>query len=144
MNNSFLEKRGTVLCSSLLEMCVQTSKLIFSVVFVLELVKCVDNPETIAYRNSSNHENCNIIFSLNTFLIKLPSVKFLVKFYIFVVKHIYTWKVNIWVSYGISFFYFILLLKWNKKEIFNKRIQERDGCRETFLEDVTGNSESDY
>ena len=41
-------------------------------------------------------------------------------------------------------FFFIFLLKWNKKEIFNKRIQERDGCRETFLEEVPGNRESDY
>ena len=63
--------------------------------FLYWSLSSVHNPETIAYRNSSNHENCNIKFSLNTFLIKLPSVKFLVKFYIFVVRHIYTWKVNI-------------------------------------------------
>ena len=31
---------GTVLCSSLLEMCVQSLKLILEAVFVLELVKC--------------------------------------------------------------------------------------------------------
>ena len=41
-------------------------------------------------------------------------------------------------------FYFIFLLKWNKKEIFNKRIQERNGCRETFLAEVTGHNVSDH
>ena len=41
-------------------------------------------------------------------------------------------------------FYFMFLLKWNKNEFFNKRIQERKGCRETFLAEVTGNSVSDH
>ena len=60
-------------------MCVQ--KLIFSAFFVL--------PETIAYRNSSNYKNCHIKFSLNIFsnqITHLPNLKF----YIFVVKQIYT------------------------------------------------------
>ena len=55
-----------VLCSSLLEMCVQSLKLIVYAAFVLELVKC-HHPETFPKRNSSNYENCNIKFSLNTF-----------------------------------------------------------------------------
>ena len=28
-------------------------------------------------------------------------------------------------------------------KVFNKRIKERDGCRETFLPEVTGNSARD-
>ena len=41
MNNSVLDKNaGTVLCSVLLEMCLQSLKLIAWAVFVLELVKC--------------------------------------------------------------------------------------------------------
>ena len=59
-----------ILCCSLWEMCVQK--------FRVDLF------------------NLSIKFSLNTFLIKLPSVKFLLKFYISVVKQICTWKVNIW------------------------------------------------
>ena len=41
MNKSLLEKTaGTLLCNILLEMCVQSLKLIVLVVFILELVIC--------------------------------------------------------------------------------------------------------
>ena len=53
-----------VLCSSLLKMCVQRLKLILLAVFVLELVIC--SPPRNVSLASSNHENFNIKFPLNT------------------------------------------------------------------------------
>ena len=113
-----------LLCSSLLQMCVQSLKLILSAIFVLELVKC--SPP----RN----------FSLSKFL-QLWKLQHQIYF-----KHIFwsncnlsdffwnlwrqtNWylskKVNIWAPSGyFPFFHFIFLLKWHKQEIFNRRHQK--------------------
>ena len=106
-----------ILCCSLWEMCVQK--------FKVDLF------------------NLSIKFSLNTFLIKLPSVKFLLKFYISVVKQICNWKVNIW---ALLEYFLFLFFCWNeiKKKILNKRIQEKNGRTEMFLAEVIGNSISDH
>ena len=68
---------GTVLCSSLLEMCVQSLWLIPLAVFVLELVMC-SPPRNLSLVKF--HENCNIKFPTH-FLIKLSSVKFLLEIF---------------------------------------------------------------
>ena len=97
---------------------------------------------TIAYRNSSNHESFNIKPSLNTFsnqiticqiwnFTRLSSSKSILETWIFEYVTVFP-------------FLFHFLLKWNKYEIFNIRIQERDGRREIFLAEVTGNSVSDH
>ena len=80
--------------------------------------------------------------SLNNLLIKLPSVKS--EILPFCCQTSLCLKSEYLSLLGYFPFYFIFLLKWNKKEIFNKRMQERYGCRETFLAEVTGNSLSDH
>ena len=104
----------------------------------------VHNPETIAYRNSSNYENCHIKFSLNIFSnqITISQISFDI-LYLCRQTNIYL-KSEYLSLLGYFPFYFTFLLKWKKKEIFNTRIQERDGCRERFLAEVTGNSASDH
>ena len=102
-----------VSCSSLLEMYVESLKLIVWAVFVLELVMC-SPPKNVSLAKLLYHENSNIKFPSNA--LQLSSVKFILE--IFDVKQIYF---NIWTPSG----YFVL--KWNKHEFFNKRRQEKDG-----------------
>ena len=69
-----LEK--TILCSSLLEMCVQK--------FEVDLFSCFRTGARQVFTISLSNSR------LTYFQIKLSSVRFLLKFYIFVVKQIYT------------------------------------------------------
>ena len=121
---------------SVRDMCAKVQSL-FLKPFLSWSLSSVDNLETIAYRNSSNHKNCNIKFFLNTFSNQITICQIWNFTFLSSIKSI----LEKWIFESV---YFIFLLKRNKREIFNKRTLERDGCRETFLAEVTGNSVSDH
>ena len=111
----------------MLEICVQKFKVYLFQPFLSWSSSSVHNPETIAYRN----------FSLNTFSNQITICQIWNFTFLSSIKSI----LEKWIFESV---YFIFLLKRNKREIFNKRTLERDGCRETFLAEVTGNSVSDH
>ena len=78
-------------------------------------------------------------------LIKLPSVKFLFKFYTFDVKQIYTRTKKPTFYIALVFACFVSFFCWNGiKRTLNKRRHKKNGCRKTFLTEVTGNKVSDH
>ena len=111
----------------MLEIYVQKFKVYLFQPFLSWSSSSVHNPETIAYRN----------FSLNTFSNQITICQIWNFTFLSSIKSI----LEKWIFESV---YFIFLLKRNKREIFNKRTLERDGCRETFLAEVTGNSVSDH
>ena len=121
------------MCSSLLEMRVQSLKLIVWAVFLLEPVKC-SPPRNL---NSSNHENCNIKFSLKTrFLIKLSFAKFLLKS-LKSHKSMLEKKVNIWTPSG-YFPFFISFSCWNEintKSSIKKDSRKMGNCNVNHILD---------
>ena len=79
----------------------------------------VCHPQTFPQRNSSNHENCNIEFPLNTLSDQICQISFGifdVKKSILKQKSKYLNSIRVFHS-----FHFMFLLKWNKQEIFEKR-----------------------
>ena len=96
------------MCSSLLEMCVQSLKLIVWAVFVLELVKC-SPPRNHSLAKFLYNENCNIKFSLKYVSNQLTVCQ--ISFEIFDVKQIYSREKCKYLNSIrlIPFFYFIFL-----------------------------------
>ena len=116
---------GTDLCSSPLEMCVRSLKLIFKP-FSYWSSSRVHHPETFPQRNSTNHENSNNKFSLNKFSGQITICQ--ISFEIFDVKQTdarakskYLCSIRVFPFFHFSLFPFF----WNKLEIFKKR-HEKD------------------
>ena len=113
-----------VLCSSLLKMCVLSLKLIVWAVFVLELVNCLPSRNhslaKLLYTWKLQHQ---ILFKTH-FLIRLPSVKILLKS-LTSNKSILKKRVNIVTPSGL-FPFFISLFCWNRK---NKKSSIKEDAR---------------
>ena len=125
-----------VLCSSLLEMCVQSLKLIHRAIFILELIKCSPprNHSLAKFLQPWKLQH-QILFKMH-FLIKLPSVKFLLKS-LMSNKSILEKKVNICTLSG-YFPFFISFFCWNeigKKSSIKVDMRKMENCKTNHILD---------
>ena len=121
--------------SSLLEICVQSLKLIGWVVFVVDLIKC-SHPETIPYRNSSNHENCNTKFPLKHSSNQITMYQ--ISFEIFDIKQTYTQEKCKYLNSIRIFPYFVSFFYWNetsKKSSRKEDMRKMENCKANHIFD---------
>ena len=90
--------------------------------------------QLFSYWSTSSVYNLNIKFSLNTFSNQITTCKISFEFYMFVVKQINAWKVDIWVP--LAYFLFILFFCWNgiKKKSSIKESRREMDAEKRFLQ----------